>query len=169
MVGITSPEALRGWRITLRVTPRSYDLVEGGDELLRLLLADERSDCSSTVLAEARSCETASLAWRILPSRSETNTGSEAFAMMMSAAGTPRGDPFAVSGQQARRRRLVLARIWTFLATAFLRQRGRCLEDAASLCGFCRGGKSTFLKGVGSGGTLSRRGASGGLGACAYR
>ena len=49
------------------------------------------SDCSSTSSwRNPRSCETASLAWRILPSRSDTKTGSGALAMIMSASSEPR-------------------------------------------------------------------------------
>src|SRR2546427_11585864 len=48
------------------------------------------SDCSSTSSwRNPSSCETASLACRILPSRSETKTGSGAFAMIMSASREP--------------------------------------------------------------------------------
>ena len=51
-----------------------------------LVLMNRDNDCSrSSSGRKPRSSETASLAWRILPSRSDTNTGSGALAMMMSA------------------------------------------------------------------------------------
>src|SRR5256712_13507994 len=54
-------------------------------------LMKRESDCSSTSSwRNPSSWETASLACRILPSRSDTNTGSGAFAMMMSASSEPR-------------------------------------------------------------------------------
>ena len=87
VVGMTSPLALRGLSRALRVTPLLDHLAQGGGELARLLRADEReSDCSiSSSGRKPSSWETASLAWRILPSRSETNTGSGAFLIRLSA------------------------------------------------------------------------------------
>src|SRR6267142_6817294 len=87
VVGITSPLALRGLSRALRVTPRSTTSrraarnprVSSG-EMMR------ESDCSiSSSGRKPRRANTASLAWRILPSRSETNTGSGAFLIKLSA------------------------------------------------------------------------------------
>ena len=87
MVGITSPEALRGLRRALRVTPRSTTSRRAAvNSRVSSALMKRESDCSSTSSwRKPSSCETASLAWRILPSRSETNTGSGAFLIRLSA------------------------------------------------------------------------------------
>ena len=86
VVGITSPDALRGWSLAFRVTPRSTtsrsasmnSRVSSG-EMMR-----ER-DCSiSSSARNPRRANTASLAWWVLPSRSDTNTGSGAFLMRLS-------------------------------------------------------------------------------------
>ena len=88
VVGIISPDALRGLRTAFRVTPCSTtsssasmkSLVSSG-EMIR-----ER-DCSiSSAGRKPSSSKTASFACKIFPSRSETNTGSGALAMMISAA-----------------------------------------------------------------------------------
>ena len=88
VVGMTSPEALRGWRRMLRVTPcatTSRRAATNSRASSRLM--NREIDCSSTSSRRRPSRrETASLASRILPSRSQTNTGSGALAMMMSAA-----------------------------------------------------------------------------------
>ncbi len=88
VVGITSPLALRGLRTALRVTPRSTTSRSAAvNSRFSSGLMKRESDCSrSSSGRNPSSSETASLAWRILPSRSETNTGSGAFAMMMSAS-----------------------------------------------------------------------------------
>src|SRR5438093_848895 len=87
VVGMTSPLALRGFRRTLRVTPRSTtsrrattnSCVSWGE-------MNRDSDCSiSSSGRNPSSSEQASLTWRILPSRSETNTGSGAFLIRLSA------------------------------------------------------------------------------------
>ena len=87
VVGITSPDALRGWSLAFRVTPRSTTSrsatmnshVSSG-EMIR-----ER-DCSiSSSGRNPRRENTASFAWWIFPSRSDTNTGSGAFLMRLSA------------------------------------------------------------------------------------
>src|SRR5213594_1204686 len=87
VVGITSPLALRGLSRALRVTPRSTTSrsaarnarVSSG-EMMR------ESDCSiSSSGRKPRSAKTASFACRIFPSRSETNTGSGAFLIKLSA------------------------------------------------------------------------------------
>ncbi len=96
LVGITSPEALRGLRTTLRVTPRSTTSSRAAtNSRVSSALMKRCSDCSTTSsLRKPSSSETASFACRIFPSRSETNTGSGAFAMMMSATRAPReADP----------------------------------------------------------------------------
>src|SRR2546427_5864141 len=81
VVGITSPLALRGLSRALRVTPRSTTSrraarnarVSSG-EMMR------DSDCSiSSSGRKPRSAKTASLACKIFPSRSDTNTGSGVF------------------------------------------------------------------------------------------
>src|SRR2546426_5561659 len=86
-VGMTSPLALRGLSRALRVTPRSTtsrraaknSRVSAG-EMMR-----ER-DCSISSSGRKPSrAKTASLACRIFPSRSETNTGSGAFLIKLSA------------------------------------------------------------------------------------
>jgi len=88
VVGMTSPEALPGLRRRFRVTPRSTtsrtaatnSWVSGG-------LRKRETDCSRTSSRRRPSnCETAAFASRILPRRSQTKTGSGAFATMTSAA-----------------------------------------------------------------------------------
>ena len=94
---MTSPEALRGLSRALRVTPFSTTSRRAAvNSRVSSALMKRDSDCSTTSSwRKPSSCETASLAWRILPSRSETNTGSGAFLMMMSATRTSRaGAPF---------------------------------------------------------------------------
>ena len=88
LVGITSPLALRGLRTMLRVTPRSTTSRNAAvNSRASSVLMNRERDCSNTSSCRNPSrCDTASLAWRILPSRSETNTGSGALAMMISAA-----------------------------------------------------------------------------------
>src|SRR2546423_3508589 len=77
------------------------------------------SDCSTTSSwRKPRSSETASFACRIFPSRSDTNTGSGAFLMMMSAAMAPRAAPFSVALAPCRP---PAGGFKTFLAMAFLR------------------------------------------------
>ncbi len=101
VVGITSPEALRGLRTAFRVTPRSTTSRKAAvNSRVSSALMKRESDCSTTSSwRKPSSCETASFAWRILPSRSETNTGSGAFLMMMSATRTsPAGARFALAG-----------------------------------------------------------------------
>src|SRR5438093_645932 len=91
LVGMTSPLALRGFRTTLRMTPRSTTSRRAAvNSRVSSGLMKRESDCSSTSSwRNPSSWETASLACRILPSRSETNTGSGALAMMMSASSEP--------------------------------------------------------------------------------
>src|SRR5438128_8321810 len=88
VVGMTSPDALPGWSRRFRVTPRSTtsrtaatnSWVSGG-------LRKRETDCSRTSSRRRPSnCETAAFASRILPRRSQTKTGSGAFATMTSAA-----------------------------------------------------------------------------------
>src|SRR5205807_1531988 len=87
VVGITSPLALRGLSRALRVTPRSTTSRRAAvNSRVSWGLMKRESDCSSTSSwRKPRSWETASLAWRIFPSRSETKTGSGAFLMRLSA------------------------------------------------------------------------------------
>src|SRR6267378_2997810 len=91
VVGMTSPRALRGLSRALRVTPRSTTSRRAAvNSRVSSGLMKRESDCSSTSSwRKPRSWETASLACRILPSRSETKTGSGALAMMMSASSDP--------------------------------------------------------------------------------
>src|SRR5215831_8182706 len=88
VVGIISPDALRGCRRTLRVTSRSTTSRRAATNSRAWSCERKREmDCSSTSSRRRpRRRETASFASRILPSRSQTKTGSGAFAMMMSAA-----------------------------------------------------------------------------------
>src|SRR5438552_6602474 len=88
VVGMTSPDAVPGWSRRFRVTPRSTtsrtaatnSWVSGG-------LRKRETDCSRTSSRRRPSnCETAAFASRILPRRSQTKTGSGAFATMTSAA-----------------------------------------------------------------------------------
>jgi hypothetical protein len=90
-VGITSPVALRGLRTALRVTPCSTTSFSAAvNSRVSSSEMKRDSDCSTTSSRrKPSSSETASFAWRILPSRSLTNTGSGALAMMMSAASAP--------------------------------------------------------------------------------
>ncbi len=91
LVEMTSPEALRGFSTTLRVTPFSTTSRRAAvNSRVSSGLMKRESDCSSTSSGrKPSSCETASLACRILPSRSETKTGSGALAMMISASSVP--------------------------------------------------------------------------------
>src|SRR6267143_4112022 len=105
LVGMTSPLALRGFRTTFRMTPRSTTSRSAAvNSRVSSGLMNRESDCSRTSSCrKPRSWETASLAWRILPSRSETKTGSGALAMMMSASSDPRhlaplASPLTTSG-----------------------------------------------------------------------
>ncbi len=84
---MTSPLALRGLSRAFRVTPRSTTSRNAAvNSRVSFALIKRDRDCSNTSSwRKPRSRETASLACRILPSRSETNTGSGAFAMMISA------------------------------------------------------------------------------------
>ena len=87
VVGMPSPLALRGLSLALRVTPRSTTSRSAAknsrvsaEEMMR------ESDCSmSSSGRKPRSAKTASLACRIFPSRSDTNTGSGAFLIKLSA------------------------------------------------------------------------------------
>src|SRR5438094_259448 len=84
VVGITLPLALRGLSRALRVTPRattSRSAAVNSRVSSGLMKRDSDSACRNASI-----WETAALACRILPSRSETNTGSGALAMMMSAS-----------------------------------------------------------------------------------
>src|SRR5262245_51661657 len=96
VVEMTSPEALRGLRRESRVTPFSTTSRRAAvNSRVSSGLMNLDSDCSTSSSGRnPSSWETASLAWRILPSRSETNTGSGALAMMMSAP-SERPDPLS--------------------------------------------------------------------------
>ncbi len=87
VVGITSPVAERGFRRAFRVTPRST--TSRSTAVNSRVSSSEMkrdSDCSSTSSRrKPSSSETASFASMILPSRSETNTGSGAFLIRFSA------------------------------------------------------------------------------------
>ena len=87
VVGITSPLAVRGLSRALRVTPFSTTSRRAAvNSRVSSGLMSRESDCSTSSSGrKPRSWETASLAWRILPSRSETNTGSGAFLIRLSA------------------------------------------------------------------------------------
>src|SRR6266566_3954337 len=87
VVGITSPLALRGFRRALRVTPRSTTSRSAAvNSRVSWGLMKRDSDCSiSSSGRNPRRANTASLACRILPSRSETNTASGAFLIKLSA------------------------------------------------------------------------------------
>src|SRR5437879_939504 len=82
-----SPLALRGLSRALRVTPRSTTSRRAAvNSRVSWGLMKRESDCSrSSSGRKPRSVDTASLACRILPSRSETNTGSGAFLIKLSA------------------------------------------------------------------------------------
>jgi hypothetical protein len=109
-VGITSPVADRGLRTALRVTPCSTTSFSAAvNSRVSSSEMKRDSDCSTTSSRrKPSSSETASFAWRILPSRSDTKTGSGAFAMMMSAARAPsvaagaRAPPFACGSATVR-------------------------------------------------------------------
>src|SRR5437879_681165 len=81
------PLALRGLSRALRVTPRATTSRSAAvNSRVSSGLMKRESDCSrSSSGRKPRSADTASLACRILPSRSETNTGSGALAIMMPA------------------------------------------------------------------------------------
>src|SRR4051794_29541560 len=95
VVAMVSPEALRGLSRASRVTPLATTSRSAAvNSLVSSALMNLDRDCSTSSSGrKPRSWETASLAWRILPSRSETNTGSGAFAMMMSAPSERPGRP----------------------------------------------------------------------------
>src|SRR5207253_5804965 len=88
---LPTPLALRGLSRALRVTPRSTTSRSAAvNSRVSSGLMKRDSDCSSTSsLRNPSSWDTASLACRILPSRSDTNTGSGALAIMMSACREP--------------------------------------------------------------------------------
>src|SRR3989454_211832 len=87
VVGITSPLALRGLRRAFRVTPRATTSRSAAvNSRVSSGLMKRESDCSRTSSGrKPRRADTASLACRIFPSRSETNTGSGALAIKLSA------------------------------------------------------------------------------------
>ena len=87
VVEMVSPEALRGFRRALRVTPLATTSRRAAvNSRVSSALMNCDSDCSTSSSGrKPSSCETASLAWRIFPSRSETNTGSGAFLIRLSA------------------------------------------------------------------------------------
>src|SRR5262245_47366923 len=87
VVGIESPEADRGLRRASRVTPLATTSRSAAvNSRVSSGLINRESDCSITSSGRKPSnSDTASLAWRILPSRSETNTGSGANLMRLSA------------------------------------------------------------------------------------
>src|SRR6266516_848739 len=120
LVGITSPVAARGLRRAFLVTPRSTTSRRAAvNSRVSSSLMKRESDCSTTSSCrKPSSSETASFACRIFPSRSETNTGSGAFLMMMSAAIAPRAAPFSVALVPSCRP--LAGDFGTFLATAFL-------------------------------------------------
>src|SRR5438128_1571336 len=137
LVGITSPVAARGLRRALRVTPRSTTSRRAAvNSRVSSSLMKRESDCSTTSSRRKPSnWETASLASRIFPSRSETNTGSGAFLMMMSATRTSWAGAPAVLAERAPSRRVLTEAFRTFLATAFLQiPFGRCLGGCGSHC-----------------------------------
>ena len=87
VVGMTSPEALRGFRRTLRVTPRSTTSRNAAmNSRVSSVEMMRDNDCSITSSGRNPSSpKTASLAWRILPRKSLTKTGSGAFLIRLSA------------------------------------------------------------------------------------
>src|SRR3989449_1577180 len=87
VVGITLPLALRGLSRALRVTPRSTTSRSAAvNSLVSSGLMKRDSDCSrSSSGRKPSSADTASLACRIFPSRSDTNTGSGACLIKLSA------------------------------------------------------------------------------------
>ena len=87
VVGIVSPLALRGLSRASRVTPLATTSCSAAvNSRVSSGLMNRDSDCSITSSGRnPSSSETASLAWRILPSRSETNTGSGANLIRLSA------------------------------------------------------------------------------------
>src|SRR5436309_116842 len=91
LVGIISPDALRGLRRALRVAPRSMTSRKAAvNSRVSSGLIKRDSDCSSTSsVRKPSSSYTASFAERILPSRSETKTGSGAFLIIISASSEP--------------------------------------------------------------------------------
>src|SRR5919108_207689 len=143
LVGITSPEALRGLRTTFRVTPRSTTSPRAAtNSRVSSGLMKRCRDCSSTSSRrKPSSCETASFACRIFPSRSETNTGSGAFAMMMSAASAALG---AAPSPAVRARAppfpfgSAAGGVTTFLAIVSLLRTG--LPDGRCQCSFSSAG-----------------------------
>ena len=87
VVGITSPDALRGFSRTLRVTPRSTTSRNAAMNS-RVSSAEMMRDNDCSMTSSGRnpsSVNTASLAWRILPRKSLTKTGSGAFLIRLSA------------------------------------------------------------------------------------
>ena len=87
MVGITSPDALRGFSRTFRVTPRStISRSAATNSPASRELMNRDTDCSTTSSSrKPRRSETASLVCKIFPSRFVTNTGSGAFLIRLSA------------------------------------------------------------------------------------
>src|SRR5919204_1238509 len=143
LVGITSPEALRGFRTTFRETPRSTTSSSAAtNSRVSSGLMKRDRDCSSTSSRRKPSrCETASFACRIFPSRSETNTGSGALAMMMSAASAALGAaPSRLARARARPFPFVSAAggVTTFLAIVSLLRTG--LPDGRCQCSFSSAG-----------------------------
>ena len=84
---MTSPDGVRGLSRALRVTPLATTSRRAAvNSRVSSGLMNRDSDCSITSSGRnPSSWTTASLAWRILPSRSETNTGSGAFLIRLSA------------------------------------------------------------------------------------
>ncbi len=95
VVGMTSPLALRGLSLASRVTPRFTTSARAAmNSRVSSGLMNRESDCSSSSSwRKPSSSDTASLACRMRPSRSETNTGSGALAMMMLASSGRRDVP----------------------------------------------------------------------------
>src|SRR2546426_509918 len=87
VVGIPSPLALRGLSRALRVTPRATTSRSAAVNcrVSSGLMKRERDCSKSSSGRKPRSADTASLACKIFPSRSETNTGSGAFLIRLSA------------------------------------------------------------------------------------
>src|SRR3989442_956850 len=87
LVGMTSPLALRGFRTTFRMTPRSTTSRSAAvNSRVSSGLMKRESDCSiSSSGRKPRSAETASLACRIFPSRMERKTWSGGLLIKLSA------------------------------------------------------------------------------------
>ena len=87
VVGMTSPEALRGLSRTLRVTPRSTTSRRAAMNS-RVSSAEIMRDKDCSITSSGRNpnrSKTASFACRIFPRKSLTKTGSGAFLMRLSA------------------------------------------------------------------------------------